>query len=207
MKWLFIALFCEGLSLMLFSQMRTLCAGRPALIAVRPVRADGGGATFAVVPFINKRALGSVAGIVGAGGNAGAVAAGFLFKSEGLLWPTALFILGAVVTAASFSSFAITFHPATERELEPRAPFRTGMPQADCPQRAVRTVRRSQAMNLPDRATLDQFIRPTRKTVVVVGNGMVGRGSAKSWSSSTRPASSASSRSAKSRGRRTTASA
>ena len=47
------------------------------------------GATFSVVPFINRKALGSVAGIVGAGGNAGAVAAGFLFKGA-LPWPTAL---------------------------------------------------------------------------------------------------------------------
>ena len=37
------------------------------------------GATYSVVPFINKKALGSVAGIVGAGGNFGAVSAGFLF--------------------------------------------------------------------------------------------------------------------------------
>ena len=54
------------------------------------------GATFSVVPFINRKALGSVAGIVGAGGNAGAVAAGFLFRMEGLPWPQALLILGAV---------------------------------------------------------------------------------------------------------------
>ena len=40
------------------------------------------GATYSVVPFVNKKALGSVAGIVGAGGNMGAVAAGFLFRAE-----------------------------------------------------------------------------------------------------------------------------
>ena len=34
------------------------------------------GATYSVVPFVNKRALGAVAGIVGAGGNVGAVLAG-----------------------------------------------------------------------------------------------------------------------------------
>ena len=33
------------------------------------------GATYSIVPFINKKALGSVAGIVGAGGNMGAVCA------------------------------------------------------------------------------------------------------------------------------------
>ena len=40
------------------------------------------GATFSVVPFINKKAIGSISGIVGAGGNAGAVLAGLLLKSQ-----------------------------------------------------------------------------------------------------------------------------
>jgi NNP family nitrate/nitrite transporter-like MFS transporter len=38
------------------------------------------GATYALVPFIDREALGGVAGIIGAGGNVGAVAAGFLLK-------------------------------------------------------------------------------------------------------------------------------
>mgnify|MGYP002623154759 FL=1 len=76
------------------------------------------GATFSVVPFVNKKALGSVAGIVGAGGNAGAVAAGFLFKAEAISWPTALFILGALVTVCSFASFAVTFSTAAESEAK-----------------------------------------------------------------------------------------
>jgi NNP family nitrate/nitrite transporter-like MFS transporter len=67
------------------------------------------GATFAIVPFINPRALGSVSGIVGAGGNLAAVAAGFLFKNEGLDWPTAFLVLGAAVTCCSFLSLVITF--------------------------------------------------------------------------------------------------
>ena len=65
------------------------------------------GATFAVVPFVNRTALGSVAGIVGAGGNAGAVLSGLLFKSDALSWPAAFFLLGAVVTLGSFASLLI----------------------------------------------------------------------------------------------------
>ena len=45
----------------------------------------GCGATYAVTPFINRKGVGAVAGIVGAGGNAGAVAAGFLLKATASL--------------------------------------------------------------------------------------------------------------------------
>jgi len=40
------------------------------------------GATFSVVPFINKKAIGSISGIVGAGGNVGAFLAAILLKSK-----------------------------------------------------------------------------------------------------------------------------
>jgi NNP family nitrate/nitrite transporter-like MFS transporter len=118
-KWLFIALFCEGLALMLFSKMTVLSLAIPTLILFSLFVQMSEGATYAVVPFINRRALGSVAGIVGAGGNVGAVLGGFLFKAEGLAWPTALFLLGVAVTVASFASFLVTFSP--EAEYETRA--------------------------------------------------------------------------------------
>lgn len=115
-KWLFMVLFCEGLFLMCFSQARTLFAAIPLLMLFGLFVKMSNGATYSVVPFINRRALGSVAGIVGAGGNVGAVAAGFLFKAETISWPVALFILGAVVTCSSFLSFAVTFSEAAENE-------------------------------------------------------------------------------------------
>jgi NNP family nitrate/nitrite transporter-like MFS transporter len=115
-KWLFLVLFCEGLSLMLFSQMTVLTLAVPAMILMGLFVKMSNGATYAVVPFINRRALGSVAGIVGAGGNIGAVAAGFLFKTDAIAWPTALFILGAIVTCGSFVTFAVNFNEAAERE-------------------------------------------------------------------------------------------
>ena len=68
------------------------------------------GATYAIVPFVNKRALGAVAGIVGAGGNVGAVLGGFsVSRPKSLTWPQALLILGRPVTARrpalSFDSY------------------------------------------------------------------------------------------------------
>jgi MFS transporter, NNP family, nitrate/nitrite transporter len=115
-KWLFIALFCEGLALMLFSEVRVFALAVPTLLLFGLFMKMSEGATYAVVPFINSRAFGSVAGIVGAGGNAGAVAAGLLFNGR-ILWPTAFFILGAAVTLTAFLSFAVTFDEQTEREL------------------------------------------------------------------------------------------
>jgi NNP family nitrate/nitrite transporter-like MFS transporter len=115
-KWLFIVLFCEGLTLMLFARSATLVLAIPALVIFSLFVQMSEGATFAVVPFVNKRALGSVAGIVGAGGNVGAVLGGFLFKNPDLDWSTALFLLGAAVTVASFASFLVTFSPEVETE-------------------------------------------------------------------------------------------
>ena len=117
-------LFLEGLALMLFSQQSILPTAIATLILFSLCVQMSEGATYSVVPFINKRALGAVAGIVGAGGNAGAVAAGFLFKAESLSWPQALLMLGAVVTLVSFLAFAVRFSEADEtavaRETESR---------------------------------------------------------------------------------------
>ena len=118
-KWLFIALFCEGLALLLFSQARTLAAGIPLLMLLGLFVKMSNGATYSVAPFVNRKALGSVTGIVGAGGNAGAVAAGFLFKSSALTWPTALFILGICVTVASFTVLAVRFANEPEFSTSP----------------------------------------------------------------------------------------
>jgi NNP family nitrate/nitrite transporter-like MFS transporter len=111
-KWLFLALFGEGVLLMLFSQATALAAAIPLMMAFAMFVKMSNGATYAVVPFINRRALGAVSGIVGAGGNAGAVALGFLFKTEAFDWHTALFLAGAAVTCISFSSFAIAPEPS-----------------------------------------------------------------------------------------------
>ena len=119
--WLFLALFCEGLALMLFSQMRILLLAIPMLVVFSIFVQMAEGATFSVVPFVNKKALGAVAGVVGAGGNAGAVAAGFLFKAEAISWSTALLILGGVVTCASFATFLVRF--SAEAETDARREF------------------------------------------------------------------------------------
>jgi NNP family nitrate/nitrite transporter-like MFS transporter len=110
---LFMVLFFEGIALMLFSQMTTLILAIPALLLFSLMVQMSEGATFSVVPFVNKQAIGSVSGIVGAGGNVGAVLAGFLFKGA-LPWSTGLLLLGGLVTLVSFCAFGVTFSSEAE---------------------------------------------------------------------------------------------
>jgi NNP family nitrate/nitrite transporter-like MFS transporter len=114
-RWLFIAVFVEGLALILFSRMNVLPVAIGTMIVFSLFVQMSEGATYSVVPFVNKKALGSIAGIVGAGGNVGAVAAGFLFRSEDLSYSNALLILGGIVVLFSFSAFLVRFSPADEK--------------------------------------------------------------------------------------------
>ncbi|WP_257666294.1 MFS transporter [Parapedobacter tibetensis] len=107
--------FVEGLSLILFSQMTflPLAIGTMILFSLFVQMAEG--ATYSVVPFINKKALGVVSGIVGAGGNVGAVLAGFLLKIESLSYSGALAILGIAVAIISSAALLIQFSKADEQ--------------------------------------------------------------------------------------------
>ncbi|MQA89195.1 MAG: MFS transporter [Gemmatimonas sp.] len=117
-------LLLQGLALVLFSRMTLLplAIGTMILFSLCVQMAEG--ATYSVVPFVNRKALGSVAGIVGAGGNAGAVAAGFLFRSQELSWPTAFMILGLIVAGVSSLSLLVRFseqqEAAVRQEVEER---------------------------------------------------------------------------------------
>ncbi|NHE56188.1 NarK family nitrate/nitrite MFS transporter [Cyclobacterium sp. GBPx2] len=110
-----IVLLVEGIALVVFSQMTLLplAIGTMILFSLFVQMAEG--ATFSVVPFINKKAIGMISGIVGAGGNVGAVMAGFLLKMEGLSYGEALSILGIVVATISTCSLLIRFSKADEK--------------------------------------------------------------------------------------------
>ncbi|WP_374528888.1 MFS transporter [Acinetobacter sp.] len=101
-KVLFGMILMEGLFLILFSQMNTAMYAILSMTVFALFTHMACGATYALVPFIDRDALGGVAGIIGAGGNVGAVAAGFLLKGV-LDIQTCLMVLGGlVVIAASF---------------------------------------------------------------------------------------------------------
>jgi NNP family nitrate/nitrite transporter-like MFS transporter len=105
----------EGLGLILFSRMRLLPLAIASMMLAGLFVKMSNGASYAIVPFINRRGLGAVAGIVGAGGNVGAVLMGFLFKSANITWPQALLILGCLVTLCSSLVVLVRFSGAEER--------------------------------------------------------------------------------------------
>ena len=80
--FLTLILIVEGLMLGIFSSITFLPLAIVFLILFSLSVQMAEGATFSVVPFINKKAIGSISGIVGAGGNVGAFLAAMLLKSK-----------------------------------------------------------------------------------------------------------------------------
>jgi len=136
-------LMVQGVVLAVFSGMSNLYLAIGVLILFSLAVQMAEGATFSVVPFINKKAVGSISGIVGAGGNVGAFLAAMLLKftsgaaekqailaSEGLgeeavkaaqaaassaAVSSGYFIIGAVVIVSGVASLAIRFSTSHEQ--------------------------------------------------------------------------------------------
>lgn len=107
----------EGVMLVVFSQMGSLALAVAALVVFGLFTHMSAGATYAVSPFLRRDAVGAVAGIVGAGGNIGAVAAGFLFRSSSFSTTSALLVLGLTVVVSAFLVLTVRFAPADEAAL------------------------------------------------------------------------------------------
>lgn len=112
-----VFLLLEGLGIMLFSTMDALTWAIVTMLIFALFLKMSNGATYSVVPFINKKAIGAVSGIVGAGGNVGAVLAGMLFTSEELSYRESLFIIGIAVTVVSVISFLLSLPKKSAQEI------------------------------------------------------------------------------------------
>ncbi len=108
---LFILMIGEGLGLLWFSHTASVALAITAMLAFGLCTHMACGATYALVPFVSRKALGGVAGIVGAGGNVGAVLAGFLMKGTGDVRQT-LFILGGAVLVSAVCAIGVRFKSA-----------------------------------------------------------------------------------------------
>jgi NNP family nitrate/nitrite transporter-like MFS transporter len=116
---LFVLMLGEGIGLIWFSSVQIASVAIIAMIVFGMFTHMACGATYALVPFIDRKSLGGVAGIIGAGGNVGAVAAGFLLKGLGDVQLT-FFYLGVCVLIGAACAIAVRFsadHKAREAQL------------------------------------------------------------------------------------------
>jgi NNP family nitrate/nitrite transporter-like MFS transporter len=117
----------EGVALVLFSAVPSFPLAIVTMLVFGVFVHLSCGATFAVVPFLKPESLGSVSGIVGAGGNTGAVLAGFLFAGR-VPWPSALATLGLLVIASSALTLLVRF--SDEAEAASRRALSGGLARA-----------------------------------------------------------------------------
>ncbi|NRA36983.1 MAG: MFS transporter, partial [Planctomycetes bacterium] len=113
-RWLFFALMAEAIALACFSQMTgDLGLSIVALLIFALFVHMSAGATYSVTPFINRKGYGTVSGIVGAGGNLGAVAAGFLFRGN-IDMNSGFLIMAAAVGFTALCILTIRFRKEDE---------------------------------------------------------------------------------------------
>ncbi|UOG74946.1 MFS transporter [Hymenobacter tibetensis] len=100
-KWLLLSglLVLEGIGIVLFALAPSLPLAIAAMLGFALFLKMANGCTYSIVPFVNKKAMGSVSGVVGAGGNLGAMLVGFLFKSATISYTTAFLYIGLGVAA------------------------------------------------------------------------------------------------------------
>ncbi|HLS96846.1 MAG TPA: MFS transporter [Sphingobacterium sp.] len=93
-----VLLLLEGVGIHLFSASDTLILAIITMLLFALFLKMANGCTYGIVPFVNKDNIGVVSGIVGAGGNAGAMLVGFLFKSESMTYADAFQYIGIGVS-------------------------------------------------------------------------------------------------------------
>jgi NNP family nitrate/nitrite transporter-like MFS transporter len=100
-KWVLLSglLVLEGIGIAFFSLAPSLALAIAAMLGFALFLKMANGCTYSIVPFVNKEAIGSVSGVVGAGGNMGAMLVGFLFKSSAISYSTAFLYIGFGVAA------------------------------------------------------------------------------------------------------------
>ena len=118
--WLLaLLLLGEGVGLIFFSQASVVGPAITWMLVFGLFTHMACGSLYALVPFVDRKALGGVTGIIGAGGNIGGVAAGFLFLGTGSI-PTCLFVLGLAAIACALGASVIRFslpHKEMEQKL------------------------------------------------------------------------------------------
>jgi NNP family nitrate/nitrite transporter-like MFS transporter len=100
-----LVLFGEGLMVVAFAHTKNLGLAIFVLVIFSLFVQASEGSTYGILPYVNPRVTGSIAGIVGAGGNVGAVIFGFAFRQ--LDYYYAFMIMGGLVLVSCVCSLFI----------------------------------------------------------------------------------------------------
>jgi NNP family nitrate/nitrite transporter-like MFS transporter len=100
-----VCLLVDGAMVLVFANTRNLALAIVILVIFSTFVQAAEGSTYGIVPYVNPPATGSIAGIVGAGGNTGAVCFGLGFRQLGYV--KAFTLMGFTILASSALSAII----------------------------------------------------------------------------------------------------
>ena len=115
-----LVLGLEGVGLVIFAMAGDLTAAIVSMLCFALFLKMANGATYAIVPFVNTKNVGMVAGVVGAGGNVGGMMFGFLFKSN-LSYADAFQIIGSIAIVVALLVLVTRFERKSVVELDETA--------------------------------------------------------------------------------------
>jgi NNP family nitrate/nitrite transporter-like MFS transporter len=112
-------LLLEGIGIILFAHAGSLVLAIVSMLTFALFLKMSNGATYGIVPFVNKKNVGLISGIVGAGGNLGGMLFGFLFKSSTITYAEAFTYIGFAVIGVSAIILVTRFYKtfATHEEI------------------------------------------------------------------------------------------
>merc|ERR1739844_74637 len=103
--WQTICLLIEGVMVLVFASTNSLGLSIFILVIFSSFVQAAEGSTYGIVPYVDPPSTGSISGIVGAGGNSGAVCFGLCFRQLGMR--RGFDIMGYTILASSVLTFLV----------------------------------------------------------------------------------------------------
>jgi NNP family nitrate/nitrite transporter-like MFS transporter len=100
-----VCLLCEGILVLVFAQTNSLGAAITVMVFFSLFVQAAEGTSYGIVPYVDPPATGSISGIIGAGGNTGAVCFGLGFRN--LEYKDAFMLMGFTIIGSSVLSLVI----------------------------------------------------------------------------------------------------
>merc|ERR1712087_586211 len=105
LAWQGALLVVEGAMVFIFSNSNSLAGAIVIMVAFSVFVQSAEGSTYGIVPYVNPPVTGSISGVVGAGGNCGAVGFGLGFRQLDTM--KAFTVMASTIIASGFLTFAI----------------------------------------------------------------------------------------------------